>query len=51
MKGVDGFFREVAVPVVSGEARPEPTKPDPEDFARRMLQYGIELVGPPPTLD
>jgi hypothetical protein len=24
---------------------------DPEDFARRMMVYGIELVGPPPTLD
>jgi mannose-6-phosphate isomerase-like protein (cupin superfamily) len=49
--GVDGFFREVAVAVSPGQAPPEPTEPDPEDFARRMLQYGIELVGPPPTLD
>jgi mannose-6-phosphate isomerase-like protein (cupin superfamily) len=49
--GVDGFFREVAVPVVPGQAPPEPTEPDPEDFARRMARYGIEMTGPPPTLD
>jgi mannose-6-phosphate isomerase-like protein (cupin superfamily) len=49
--GVEGFFQDVAFPVVAGEAAPEPTEPDPEDFARRMLQYGIEMVGPPPTLD
>jgi hypothetical protein len=24
--------------------------PDAEDFAQRMLRYGIELVGPPPAL-
>lgn len=49
--GVDGFFRDVATPVIPGQAPPEPTEPDPEDFARRMGQYGIEMVGPPPTLD
>jgi quercetin dioxygenase-like cupin family protein len=47
--GVDGFFREVAVPVVDGEAPPEPTMPDPVEFAQRMLRYGIEMVGPPPA--
>lgn len=49
--GVDGFFQDVAALVVSGAAPPEPREPDPEDFARRMMQYGIEMVGPPPTLD
>jgi len=48
--GVDGFFREIAVPVVPGQAPPAPTAPDPEDFARRAGRYGIEIVGPPPTL-
>jgi mannose-6-phosphate isomerase-like protein (cupin superfamily) len=47
--GIDGFFREVGTPVRDGDA-PQPTMPDPEDFARRMLRYGIELVGPPPAL-
>lgn len=49
--GVEGFFQDVAVPVVRGEAPPAPTEPDPEDFARRMMQYGIEMTGPPPTLE
>jgi mannose-6-phosphate isomerase-like protein (cupin superfamily) len=50
--GVAGFFQEVADPVVPGQAPPEPTEPaDPQDFARRMMVYGIELVGPPPALD
>jgi hypothetical protein len=43
--GVDGFFREAAVPVVPGQAPPEPTQPDPEELARRMARYGIEMVG------
>jgi quercetin dioxygenase-like cupin family protein len=49
--GVDGFFREAAVPVVPGQSRPEPSEPDPEGLARLMARYGIEMVGPPPTLD
>jgi mannose-6-phosphate isomerase-like protein (cupin superfamily) len=49
--GVDGFFREVAVPVVPGKGPPEPSEADPEEFTRRMAQYGIEVVGPPPALD
>jgi mannose-6-phosphate isomerase-like protein (cupin superfamily) len=49
--GVAGFFRDVAVPVVSGRAAPDVTEADPEELARKMAQYGIELVGPPPTLD
>jgi mannose-6-phosphate isomerase-like protein (cupin superfamily) len=49
--GVDGFFQEIAVAVVAGQEPPQPTEPDPEDFARRAARYGIEIVGPPPTLD
>ena len=49
--GVDGFFREIAVPVVPGQAPPEPRAPDPEEFARKASAYGIEIVGPPPNLD
>jgi quercetin dioxygenase-like cupin family protein len=47
---LDGFFREVAVPVNGGEP-PQPTMPDNADFAERMARYGVELVGPPPSLD
>jgi mannose-6-phosphate isomerase-like protein (cupin superfamily) len=49
--GIEGFFREAAVPAVPGGTRPEPTEPDPEELARLMARYGIEMVGPPPTLD
>jgi quercetin dioxygenase-like cupin family protein len=47
--GIDGFFREVGVPVNGGEP-PQPTMPDNAHFAERMLAHGIELVGPPPTV-
>jgi quercetin dioxygenase-like cupin family protein len=47
--GVDGFFREVAVRVDSGE-KPQPTMPDGGEFARLMQLYGIDLVGPPPVI-
>ena len=49
--GVEGFFREAAVPAIAGQAPPEPTEADPEELARLMMRYGIEMVGPPPTLD
>jgi mannose-6-phosphate isomerase-like protein (cupin superfamily) len=49
--GVEGFFQDAAVPVVAGEAAPEPSEPDPVEFGRQMLRYGIEMVGPPPNLD
>jgi quercetin dioxygenase-like cupin family protein len=48
--GIDGFFREVGVPVNGGEP-PQPTMPDNAHFAERMLAHGIELVGPPPSVD
>jgi mannose-6-phosphate isomerase-like protein (cupin superfamily) len=48
--GVDGFFREAAVPAIPGQVPPEPSEADPEELARLMIQYGIETVGPPPTL-
>jgi mannose-6-phosphate isomerase-like protein (cupin superfamily) len=49
--GIAGFFRVFAVPVVPGQAAPDVTEADPEELARKMAQYGIELVGPPPALD
>ena len=45
--GFPGFVDEVAIPVAAGE-KPDPTMPDGAEFARLMMQYGIELVGPPP---
>ena len=45
--GFPGFVDEVAIPVAAGE-KPDPMMPDGAEFARLMMQYGIELVGPPP---
>jgi len=49
--GVEGLLREFGTPVVPGERPPDTVLPDPEEFARRVMQYGIEIVGPPPELD
>lgn len=49
--GIAGFFRDVGVAVVPGGAAPDVTEADPEELVRKMAQYGIEFVGPPPTLD
>jgi quercetin dioxygenase-like cupin family protein len=49
--GAERFFPEVAPCVVPGELPPSPSEPDPEEFARIAANYGIEIVGPPPTLD
>ncbi len=49
--GAERFFAEVAPPVVPGEPAPPPRAPDPAEFARVAASYGIEIVGPPPTLD
>jgi mannose-6-phosphate isomerase-like protein (cupin superfamily) len=49
--GAERFFAEVAPRVVPGEPAPAPRMPDPEEFARIAASYGIEIVGPPPTLD
>lgn len=49
--GAERFFSEIAPPVVPGEPAPSPRQPDPEEFARIAASYGIEIIGPPPTLD
>jgi quercetin dioxygenase-like cupin family protein len=49
--GAERFFAEVAPRLVPGDPTPPPSEPDPEEFARIAASYGIEIVGPPPTLD
>jgi mannose-6-phosphate isomerase-like protein (cupin superfamily) len=49
--GVDGLFREIGIPVTPGEPLTDSVAPDAEQFARRAAVYGIEVVGPPPSLD
>lgn len=48
--GAEQFFAEVAPRVVPHEPAPPASEPDPEEFARIAASYGIEIVGPPPTL-
>lgn len=48
--GVDGFFREIGFPVVPGEPHPGAVPVNLEEFAHKAKAYGIEIVGPPPTL-
>lgn len=49
--GLEGFFMEFGAPVVSGEAKPGLFGLDPERAASRTDAYGLEFLGPPPTLD
>lgn len=49
--GIEGFFAEVAPPVIPGAPPPASTMPDQEEFVRLMAKYDCEFVGPPPTLD
>jgi quercetin dioxygenase-like cupin family protein len=49
--GAERFFAQVAPNVVPGEPAPPPSEPDPEEFTRIAASYGIEIIGPPPTLD
>lgn len=48
--GLEGFFAEFGIPVVAGQPTPGPTTLDPEQTARRAGAYGLEFLGPPPTL-
>jgi quercetin dioxygenase-like cupin family protein len=49
--GLEGFFAEFGIPVVPGELNPSQREVDLEEMNRRAEAYGVEFVGPPPTLD
>ena len=49
--GLEGFFAEVGVPAVPGESNPSHMDVDLQEMNRRAEAYGVEFVGPPPTLD
>lgn len=48
--GLEGFFIEFGVPAVPGQPPPERIVLDPEEAALRADAYGLEFLGPPPTL-
>jgi mannose-6-phosphate isomerase-like protein (cupin superfamily) len=47
--GFESFFAELGTPVVEGE--PPAAAPDPALMARTAAVHGVEILGPPPTLD
>lgn len=49
--GLEQFFIEMGLPVLDGQDPPAPVVPDIETFTRTMAGYGVDLLGPPPTLD
>lgn len=49
--GAERFFIELGVPVERGRPRPELPPPSMEAMGRAAAPYGIELVGPPLSLD
>jgi quercetin dioxygenase-like cupin family protein len=49
--GVEQFFADMGAPVADPDRPPAPIVPDHDTFVREMARYGVELVGPPPTLE
>ena len=47
--GFEAFFTELGAPVVPGAQPAEP--PDAGLMARTAADHGVEILGPPPTLD
>jgi quercetin dioxygenase-like cupin family protein len=47
--GFESFFAELGTPVVDRE--PPAAAPDPALMARTAAVHGVEILGPPPTLD
>jgi mannose-6-phosphate isomerase-like protein (cupin superfamily) len=49
---MDRFFEELGgIPVVPGQPAPAASYPDPEEFARAVAGWGVEIVGPPLALE
>jgi quercetin dioxygenase-like cupin family protein len=46
--GFESFFTELGTPVVEGQ--PPAPAPEPALMARTAAAYGVEILGPPPTL-
>jgi mannose-6-phosphate isomerase-like protein (cupin superfamily) len=49
--GLEQFFIDIGVPVDDPDQPPAPVVTDHDVFARELRRYGVEIVGPPPTLD
>lgn len=49
--GLEGFFVEFGKSVIPGQRKPDLFAIDPEKSAQKAEAYGLEFLGPPPTLD
>ena len=49
--GLEELFVELGVPVADGEQPVEGAMPPMPEVARRFGAYGVEILGPPPSLD
>jgi mannose-6-phosphate isomerase-like protein (cupin superfamily) len=49
--GLESFFAEAGVPAVPGEPNANQMDVDLQEMNRIAEAYGVEFVGPPPTLD
>ena len=49
--GIEGFFTELGTSATDGHPKPAVQAPDPQLFATVADRYGMDIVGPPPSLD
>jgi quercetin dioxygenase-like cupin family protein len=48
--GLEQAFVSLGVPVADGERPAEPVLPAPDELIRLFAGYGVEILGPPPSL-
>jgi quercetin dioxygenase-like cupin family protein len=49
--GIEQAFVSLGVPVADAEPPAEPVLPAPDELIRLFAGYGVEILGPPPSLD
>jgi quercetin dioxygenase-like cupin family protein len=49
--GLEELFVELGVPVTEAQAPTEAVQPPMPELVRRFAAYGVEILGPPPSLD
>lgn len=49
--GLEGFFAEIGLPALPGQPNAGRVDVDLEEMNRKAGAYGVEIVGPAPTLD
>jgi quercetin dioxygenase-like cupin family protein len=49
--GLEELFVELGIPVTEGEQPVEAVLPPMPEVVRRFAGYGVDIIGPPPSLD